>query len=255
MTMTYPANIASLAIDAQPTFCEGGGLAVSGGNAIMPAINHIRSKTVKGYWTQDWHPEGHVSLASTHGRAPFTMAWIKNGQIVAEHEEGGAGPEGAILQMFWPDHGIRNTTEAELHPALDIPPGDLVMKKGVNLHIDSYSCVFENDKVTRPCFGNGRTLPEQLRLDGVDTVVISGIALDVCVRDGALDMKKEGFRVIVLTDATAAITPQGRADTLEQFARAGVETCTLDSLDRLPGFFNEPATHDNALRRFDRGPA
>lgn len=229
--MTLPSNIASLSIDAQPTFCEGGGLAVTGGYAIMPKINEIRSKTEKGYWTQDWHPPGHSSFASTHGREPFTMIWLKDGQDVGDYVEGEQGPEGAIPQMLWTDHGVQGTEEAKLHPVLHIPEGDLVLRKGNNPLIDSYSCVFENDKKTRPTFDNGRTLPEQLRADGIDTVVLSGLALDVCVRDGAVDLKREGFRVVVVIDAAAAITPEGRTATLAKFAELGIETTTVEELD------------------------
>lgn len=232
--MTLPGNVASLVIDAQPTFCEGGGLAVDGGNAIMEKINRLRAQTEFGYWTQDWHPAGHSSFASTHGRAPFTKAWLKDGRIVAEHVEGEEGPEGAIAQMFWTDHGIQGTKEAELHPDLLVPAQDPVLRKGTNPLIDSYSCVFENDKKTRPCFANGRTLPEQLRHDGVDTVVMSGLALDVCVRDGAVDLKNEGFRVIVVLDATAAITPTGGQAALDRFGELGIEVSTVD---RLPSLF------------------
>ena len=242
--MTLASNIASLSIDPQPTFCEDGGLAVEGGNAIMPKINEIRSKTVKGYWTQDWHPAGHSSFASTHGRSPFTEAWLKDGQIVAEFEKGVEGPQDAILQMFWTDHGIQNTEEANLHPILHIPEGDLVLRKGTNPLIDSYSCVFENDKVTRPRFRNGQTLPDQLKADGIDTVVMSGLALDVCVRDGAVDLKKEGFRVIVVIDAAAAINLEGKEATLKKFAELGIETTTTEELDSF--FQSKPAAAYNA---------
>ena len=229
--MTLRSNIASLSIDPQKTFCEGGGLAVAGGNAIMGNINKIRSKTKKGYWTQDWHPAGHSSFASTHGREPFTQAWLKEGKIGAEYEEGSDGPEGAVLQMLWTDHGIQDTEDAEFHPDLVIPEHDKILRKGSNPLIDSYSCVFENDKITRPRFPNGNTLPDQLRSDGIDTVVLSGLALDVCVRDGAIDLKKEGFRVVVVLDAAAAITPEGAEATLKRFAELGIETTTTDQLD------------------------
>lgn len=231
--MILPSNIASLSIDPQPTFCEGGGLAVEGGNAIMANINAIRAKTKRGYWTQDWHPAGHSSFASTHGRPPFTQVWLKDGAIVADFKEGQQGPEGATLQMLWTDHGIQGTTEAALHPDLTIPQGDLILQKGKNKLVDSYSCVFENDKKTRPRFDNGKTLPEQLRADGVDTVILSGLALDVCVRDGALDLKREGFRVIVALDAAAAISPAGKAQTLELFKQHGVEVMRVADLPYL----------------------
>ncbi|MDB5490548.1 MAG: nicotinamidase [Micavibrio sp.] len=230
--MTLPKNIASLAIDAQPTFCEGGGLGVAGGHAIMPKINQIRSQTEKGYWTQDWHPAGHSSFASTHGRAPFTTASMINGQIVAD------GTPGAYTQKLWTDHGIQGTAEAELHPDLVVRAGDMVVKKGTNPLIDSYSCVFENDKVTHPRFPNGNSVTDQLRTDGIDTVVVSGIALDVCVRDGACDLRDEGFRVVVVLDATAAITPEGQAATLDLFKKKGVEVTTLD---QLASYFNPPS--------------
>src|SRR5262245_42346398 len=114
--MTLPSNIASLSIDPQPTFCEGGGLAVAGGNAIMEKINAIRAQTEKGYWTQDWHPPGHSSFASTHGRDPFTLVWLKEGQVVGDVVEGEDGPEGATVQMLWTDHGVQGMEEAKLHP-------------------------------------------------------------------------------------------------------------------------------------------
>ena len=242
--MTLPSNIASLSVDPQPTFCEGGGLAVVGGNAIMPKINEIRSMTQKGYWTQDWHPPGHSSFASTHGRDPFTLVWMKEGQVVGDIIEGEDGPEGAIQQMLWADHGIQGTEEANLHPILHIPEGDLVLRKGDNPLIDSYSCVFENDKQTRPTFSNGNTLPEQLRMDGIDTVVMSGLALDVCVRDGAVDLKKEGFRVVVVIDAAAAITPEGKAATLAKFEELGIETTTVGELENF--FKSSPAAAPSA---------
>jgi nicotinamidase/pyrazinamidase len=230
--MTLPSNVASVCIDAQPTFCEGGGLGVNGGNAIMPKINEIRAQTEKGYYTQDWHPKGHSSFASTHGLPPFTEAPMLNGKVVP------TGTPGAYTQMLWTDHGIAGTPEAELHSNLVIPAGDLVLKKGTNPLIDSYSCVFENDKVTRPRFPNGNTLPDQLRADGIDTVVLSGIALDVCVRDGACDLKDEGFRVVVVLDATAAISPAGQAATLALFKQKGIEVIMLD---QLATYFNPPS--------------
>ncbi|MCD8525992.1 MAG: isochorismatase family protein [Alphaproteobacteria bacterium] len=200
---------------------------MTGGNAIMPEVNKIRAQTPKGYWTQDWHPVGHCSLASTHGRQPFTKVWMKEGQIVGEYAEdqteNDAPIKGAIIQMLWTDHGVQDTEDAQMHPDLIIPAGDLILQKGKNPLVDSYSCVWENDRITRPRFDNGETLPDQLRTDGIDTVIVSGLALDVCVADSAVHLKEEGFRVIVVLSACAAITPEGKAATLKRFADAGVE--------------------------------
>ncbi len=234
MTVKYPRNIAYLGVDLQKTFCPGGGLPVEGGHEIMETNNQLREKTELGYWTQDWHPEGHSSFASTHGLEPFTVVDMLDGEIVPE------GTEGAIKQMLWPDHGVQGWEETELHPALRVPEGDLIVRKGDNPKIDSYSCVWENDKKTRPRFENGKSLPEQAREDGVDTFIIGGLALDVCVADGAIDLKKEGFRVIVVLDACAAISPEGQAAALKRFAEAGVEVVMSDQLDAYLGF-NQPA--------------
>ncbi len=235
-----PETDVLIVVDMQPDFMPGGALPVPGGDGILPLANALMPRFGRVVATQDWHPPGHSSFASTHGRDPFTLVWLKEGQVVGDVVEGEEGPEGASVQMLWTDHGIQGTEEAKLHPDLDVPKGDLVLRKGDNPLIDSYSCVFENDKVTRPRFANGNSLPEQLRQDGIDTVILSGLALDVCVRDGALDLKKEGFRVVVVVDATAAITPEGKAATLEIFAKAGVETTTVEELGSF--FKTAPAT-------------
>ncbi|MAM34225.1 MAG: nicotinamidase [Micavibrio sp.] len=228
---TFPSHVAFLGIDPQLTFCEDGGLAVSGGHQIMPKLNELRSKSTKGYWTQDWHPIGHSSFASTHGREPFTKVWLENGQIVADYDDNAEAPKNAVLQILWPDHGIQGTEEAALHPILHVPSDDMILRKGNNPNIDSYSCVFENDKKTQPRFENGMTLPEQLREDGITTVVMGGLALDVCVRDGALDLKKEGFDVVVVLDASAAISSEGKMAAIKDFLNEGIYVCYSDELD------------------------
>ena len=140
-------------------------------------------------------------------------------------------PKNAVLQILWPDHGIQGTEEAALHPILHVPSDDMILRKGNNPNIDSYSCVFENDKKTQPRFENGMTLPEQLREDGITTVVMGGLALDVCVRDGALDLKKEGFDVVVVLDASAAISSEGKMAAIKDFLNEGIYVCYSDELD------------------------
>lgn len=232
MTHKLPENIATLAVDAQPTFCEGGQLPVDGGHEIMPMINKLRSLTRYGYWTKDWHPRGHCSFAQTHDRKPFTKVWMKDGEIIKDYEGETSAPEkGAVFQTLWPVHGVQGTNDAALHPDLCVPETDPVLEKGTDPEIDAYSAVWKNDRQGRPKFPNGRSLVGQLRHDGVDTVVVCGLAMDVCVADTACDLADENFRTIVIGDATSAISKEGEEKTRKRFQRHGVEIVCIDKLE------------------------
>lgn len=190
-----------LVIDVQNDFCPGGHLAVPGGDEVVPVINELISQFDNVVLTQDWHPAGHSSFASSHtGAQPFaqtTMAY---------------GP-----QTLWPDHCIQGTSGAAFHQDLQWTTAELVIRKGFRGQIDSYSAFFENDKSTPT------GLTGYLRERGFTRIFACGLAFDFCVRYSAEDARTQGFECWVIDDACRAIDLDGSADdTRQAFAERGV---------------------------------
>ncbi len=199
---------ALLLIDLQPDFMPGGPLAVTGGDTILPAINALARRFHHVLLTQDWHPAGHISFAATHGKAPYA-------QITAPY-----GP-----QTLWPDHCLQQTAGAALHPALDIPHTELILRKGVRPHIDSYSAFLENDHTT------STGLAGYLRDRGLRRLYLAGLAYDYCVRFSALDGKQLGFETIVLEDLTRAVNlADSVAETNQALAHANIPRLSSESI-------------------------
>nr|WP_321985219.1 bifunctional nicotinamidase/pyrazinamidase [uncultured Lichenicoccus sp.] len=179
-------------IDLQPTFMPGGELPVAGGDLVVPLINHLlRDRFATAFATQDWHPCGHLSFASTHpGAAPFGLFMMPYGP-----------------QVLWPDHAIQGTPNAALHPDLDQDRLQMILRKGSNRSIDSYSAFSENDRVT------STGLAGWLRDRGVRRLFFCGLATDYCVAWSAEDAVANGFEAVVLDDACRGIgspEPYGR---------------------------------------------
>jgi nicotinamidase/pyrazinamidase len=245
MTVPFiaPDYVASLDIDPQTTFCSTGKLPVRDGEAVIPVINRLRTefKTRMRVISKDAHPLGHSSFASTHGRQPFERVWLKDGKIVAEYEKDVPGPEGAILQTLWTDHGMDGTVDGDFHPDLVIDESDRIIKKGTNPLIDSYSAFYENDGQSRPVFANGKTLTETFKEAGITTIVITGLAYDFCVGFSALDAVKDGFNVIIVKDATRSIAMPSEInegcttedDMTVRLLAAGVRIVNSDELPQL----------------------
>ncbi len=176
-----------LVIDVQYDFCPGGGLAVTDGDAVVPEINRIATDFAHVVITQDWHPAGHSSFASSHdGAAPFSQVTM---------------PYGA--QTLWPDHCVQGTRGAELHEGLELPQAEMVIRKGYRREIDSYSAFFENDQKTPT------GLAGYLRERGFQRVFCVGLATDFCVRFSAVDARKQGFEATVIESACRAIDLEG----------------------------------------------
>lgn len=192
---------ALIVIDVQNDFCPGGKLAVTGGDEVVPLINHLAENFDHIVLTQDWHPRGHSSFASQHkGAAAFTQIEMPYG-----------------LQTLWPDHCIIGSTGAKFHKALDVSKAELIIRKGFRQAIDSYSAFFENDHKTPT--GLGGYLKER----GFTKVTCVGLAFDYCVRYSAEDAKTLGFEVTVIESATRAIDLGGTADaTRKSFAARGI---------------------------------
>jgi len=174
---------ALIVIDVQNDFCPGGALAVADGDAVVPVINEMIARFDHVVLTQDWHPAGHSSFASSHpGKAPFTSIAMPYGE-----------------QTLWPDHCVQGGTGAEFHPALAWTKAELVIRKGFRPAIDSYSAFFENDHTTPTGLGG------YLRERGIDKLTMAGLATDFCVAFSALDAVKLGFEVTVAMAGCRAI--------------------------------------------------
>ncbi|WP_457647176.1 bifunctional nicotinamidase/pyrazinamidase [Profundibacter sp.] len=178
---------ALIVIDVQNDFCPGGALAVAEGDRIIPQINAMMGNYDATILTQDWHPQGHSSFASSHtGKAPFDMIDM---------------PYGA--QVLWPDHCVQGTDGADFHADLNTDAADMIIRKGYNPDIDSYSAFFENDHKTPT------GLEGYLRTRGITTLTMVGLATDFCVHFSAVDAAKLGFDVTVLEGACRAIDMDG----------------------------------------------
>ncbi len=189
-----------LVIDMQNDFCAGGALAVPGADEVVPLVNRIARAFKHVVLTQDWHPPGHHSFASTHGRRLFETIEVAHGP-----------------QILWPDHCVQGTHGAEFHGALDVPHAELILRKGYHPHIDSYSAFLENDRKTPT------GLAGYLRERALTRVHVVGLALDFCVRYSAADAHRSGFSVVVLEDASRAIDTDGSlAETWSCFAALGI---------------------------------
>jgi nicotinamidase/pyrazinamidase len=181
------SNDVLLVIDVQNDFCPGGSLAVREGDHIVPLINDFGRKFEHVILTQDWHPEGHISFASTHpGAEPYSS-------IQATY-----GP-----QTLWPEHCLQHSAGAEFHPALDLPHAELILRKGFRRGIDSYSAFLENDHRTPT------GLAGYLRERGLNRLFLCGLAYDFCVRFSAVDGAALGFECVVIEDATRAVNLPG----------------------------------------------
>ncbi|MBT2131500.1 bifunctional nicotinamidase/pyrazinamidase [Aliiroseovarius lamellibrachiae] len=195
------ATHALIVIDVQNDFCPGGALAVADGDAIIAPINAALAEYPVKVFTQDWHPVGHSSFATSHtGKAPFETTEMPYG-----------------TQVLWPDHCEQGSNGAAFHPDLNTTPGDLVIRKGFRPQIDSYSAFFENDRITPT------GLEGYLRTRGVTHLTLVGLATDFCVAYSAIDGATLGFDVTVDTTLCRAIDLDGSLQVaLDQMKAAGV---------------------------------
>jgi nicotinamidase/pyrazinamidase len=192
-------------VDVQNDFCPGGALPVPGGDEVIPIINRLAARFHNVVLTQDWHPPGHLSFASSHpGKRPYDA-------IAASY-----GP-----QVLWPDHCVQGTQGAKFHPLLRVPHASLVLRKGCDRAIDSYSAFYENDRRTPT------GLVGYLRERGLTRVFFAGLAFDFCVRFSAEDARRKGFAAFVFEDACRGIDLDNSvATTRASLTTAGIE-CIL----------------------------
>ena len=198
-----------LVVDVQNDFCPGGNLPVPNGDEVVPIVNRLGSRFAHVVLTQDWHPQGHQSFASSHpGRKPFETIALPYGD-----------------QVLWPDHCVQGTTGAEFHGRLQVPHAELVLRKGYHRAIDSYSAFFENDRTTPT------GLSGYLRERGLRRLFVAGLAFDFCVRYSAEDAHRAGFGVVVIDDACRAIDVDGSAAaTRRSLAELGIPLIRADAI-------------------------
>jgi nicotinamidase/pyrazinamidase len=186
----------------QNDFCPGGALAVPDGDAVIPLIHELAPLFAHVILTQDWHSPEHYSFARAHpGKRPFETVKTNYGE-----------------QTLWPDHCVQGSWGAGFHPSLKLPQVELILRKGFDPQIDSYSAFFENDRTT------ATGLCGYLRERGLKRVFVVGLAYDFCVGYSALDARGHGFETMVIRDACRSIDLYGSVARMDiQFAEAGVQ--------------------------------
>lgn len=196
---------ALLLVDIQNGFCPGGNLPVPDGDKVVPVANRLidSGKYQLIVASQDWHPPGHGSFASSHsGKQPFEM-----------------GELSGKPQMLWPDHCVQHTADSELHPELKAEEIDLIQQKGENPHVDSYSAFRDNDRDA------STGLSDFLEDQGVTELDVCGLATDYCVKFSAIDALDmiPGIKVRFIEDASRGITAEGVDAAIEEMRARGIE--------------------------------
>lgn len=196
------SNACLVVVDVQNDFIPGGALAVPQGDEVVPEINRLAARFDDVILTQDWHPRGHASFASSHpGRKPFETIELPYGS-----------------QVLWPDHCVQGTAGAAFHPDLNLTKAQLVIRKGHHRDIDSYSAFLEADRETTT------GLAGYLKERGFRKLYVCGLATDFCVAWTALDARAAGFDTTVIEDACRAIDLDGSlARAWTEMAAAGVK--------------------------------
>jgi nicotinamidase/pyrazinamidase len=189
---------ALIVVDVQNDLCPGGSLAVPEGDAVVPVLNEYMSRAADAgipiFASRDWHP-------------PVTRHFAAQG-----------GP--------WPPHCVQKTRGAEFHPDLRLPPGTVVVSKGMSAEDQGYSAL-------EAVLPDGQSLVDALRADGVTHVYVGGLATDYCVRATVLDALREGFSTSVLVDASRPVDvqPGDGERALNEMLAAGAEPQILDEFE------------------------
>ena len=204
---------ALIIVDVQNDFCPNGALAVPKGDEVVPVANFLLERFECSVLTQDWHPAGHCSFASTYAKAPYSP-------------DESTDPPGVL----WPDHCVAGSKGADFHPGLATARANLILRKGTRQSLDSYSAFFENDGFT------STGLHGWLGCLGVEGLVIIGLATDYCVKATALDARRLGYATYIVLEGIrgveAAAGDMDRA--LALMESRGIRVLPLSRLE-LPG--------------------
>jgi len=200
---------ALLIVDVQNDFCPGGALEVPEGDKVVPVINSLTPQFNAVIQTQDWHPAGHYSFASSHDQKdPFDTIEMEYGN-----------------QVLWPDHCVQGSEGAQFHPDLETLKTQVIIRKGFRKDIDSYSAFYENDNKTKT------GLTGYLNTRGIDTLYVAGLATDFCVKWSVLDGIKDDFNLYVVEDAVLGIDMDGSVDAAwQEMKEAGASVVKSDQI-------------------------
>lgn len=196
-----PTHDALGVIDVQPTFMPGGALPTPDGDAILEPVNRLlRASFQFRFATQDWHPLGNITFASSYaGQKPLDRIETDHGSMT-----------------LWPDHAIQGSHQAELHPSLDASRFDLILRKGAGRALEGSSAFTDLG-------GRLRTgLTSLLRERGITRLFLAGLALDVCIAATAEDAARDGFTTVIVDDACRSSDPKRLADVKASLSRLGV---------------------------------
>lgn len=188
-------------VDVQNDFCPGGALAVPDGDGVVPVINRLAHGFENVVLTQDWHPPGHISFASSHrDKKPFDVVSLSHGP-----------------QVLWPDHCVQGTRGAAFHEGLDVPHAQAIVRKGYRTGVDSYSGFLEADRTTPT------GLAGYVRERGLTQAFVVGLATDFCVAWTALDARRSGMDVAIIEEACRGLDTGGSlAKAWQDLGLAGV---------------------------------
>lgn len=202
MTKINPnSNEALIIVDIQNDFCEGGALEVPEASKIIDKSNKVINRFDQVILTQDWHPSDHISFATQHkDKKPFDIINLDYGP-----------------QTLWPDHCIQGTIGAEFHNQLDTQSAKLIIRKGYNKNIDSYSAFYENDKYT------STGLKGYINEKKINKVYFIGLALDVCVKYSALDSINSGLETYVLKDLCKGLNKNSSNEALDIMEKSEIK--------------------------------
>ncbi|MCY4541079.1 MAG: bifunctional nicotinamidase/pyrazinamidase [Rhodobacteraceae bacterium] len=208
LSQSLSGTDALIIVDVQNDFCPGGAIPVPNGDEVVPKINELMNLFDHIALSQDWHPDGHLSFASSHeGRNPLDVVQMSYGE-----------------QILWPDHAVVGTKGAEFHPELATDKAHAVIRKGYRKEIDSYSTFFENDRTTPT------GLSGFLDRCGVKRLFLTGLAIEYCVGFSALDAVTEGFEAYLVQDAVGSFRNEDSEPMRNRLANAGVRTIQSSEL-------------------------
>lgn len=200
---------ALLIVDLQNDFCEGGALEVPKGSTIVPVVNQLIDSFDAVIQTQDWHPAGHASFATSHeDKEPYDTIEMDYGS-----------------QVLWPDHCVQGSEGAEFHTDLKTDKSQVIIRKGFRPEIDSYSAFYENDHKTKT------GLTGYLKTRGITDLYTVGLATDFCVKWSILDGIDEGFNMHIIEDAVKGIDLDGSLDAAwDEMKSKGMNVVHSDSI-------------------------